>query len=73
MNYDGVEGLFRVHKLNEAGLEKCRESADMFEGLGKFLCDNIDDSRHLSIAFTKLEEASFFAKKAIAIDPENQL
>lgn len=64
--------LFQVHKLNEAGLQKAQELAEQFNNVATFL-DGIADGREKSIALTKLEEACFFAKKSIAIDPENQL
>lgn len=58
---------FKFHKLNREGVQKATLIADEFT---KFLdalesiCGN--DGRYMAIVRTKLEEASFFAKKAIA-------
>ena len=62
---------FRVHMLNDAGKEKAKGIAEAFdECLGKLevLCA---PGRELAIVRTKLEEACFFAKKAMANDPAN--
>lgn len=61
---------FRVHKLNPGGLQKAQSLAEAFD---KLLTDlNLPEGRYKSLVITKLEEASFFAKKAIAIDSANQ-
>lgn len=65
--------LFAVHKLNEAGMSKAQELADKFNELTELIDSFAADGRSKSIAFTKLEEASFFAKKAMAENPVNQL
>lgn len=36
------------------------------------ICSNSDAGREMAIVRTKLEEASFFAKRAMAMNPENQ-
>ncbi len=72
---------FEVHILNETGIEKAKSIANLFD---KFL-DELRDitvgiredgvpytSREFSVVKTKLEEASFFAKKIIAKDKANQ-
>lgn len=64
---------FKVHKLNADGLAKAKLLADTFT-------DTIDciericgtGGREMAIVRTKLEEASFFAKKAMASQAENQ-
>lgn len=64
---------FQVHRLNPGGLEKAESIAQVFdEALTKLkaLCP---DGRHFAIVKTKLEEASFFAKKSMACDPGNQI
>jgi hypothetical protein len=65
--------LFQVHKLNPAGIQKGQEIAtafdDLLHKLGTY-CER--ECREFSIVKTKLEEASFYAKKAMAIKPENQ-
>lgn len=63
---------FAVHILNEPGKVKAALIADVFdECLEKLLKINPDSSREMSLVRTKLEEASFFAKKAMASKSEN--
>lgn len=64
--------LFKVHLLNENGLAKAKELADAFEALWTAIEVIVPQGRELSLVKTKLEEASFFAKKGIAQLPENQ-
>lgn len=63
---------FQVHLLNSIGIERA-------EAIGKLFSDTLDGiealipaGRERSLVVTKLQEASFFAKRAIAIDPNNQ-
>jgi hypothetical protein len=65
---------FRVHRLNEGGLKKCEELAVAFSST----LDLIDalaplPSREKSVAITNLEQASAWAKRALAQNPENWL
>jgi hypothetical protein len=65
--------LFAYHKLNESGQTRAQEIAHAFTVLLtaiESLCPH--ESREMSIVRTKLEEASFFAKKAMAKDTVNQ-
>jgi hypothetical protein len=63
---------FEVHMLNESGRVKAAAIASAFdECMDKLLKVNPEPSREMSIARTKLEEACFFAKKAMASRPEN--
>lgn len=65
---------FEVHLLNTDGCVKAGNIATAFNTLLTELEQMIGlDGREMSIVRTKLEEASFFAKKAMAIRPENQL
>ena len=64
---------FQVHILNEQGIKRAQSLATQFtrflntiEGLSG------TDGREMAIVRTKLEEASFFAKKALASRAENQ-
>jgi len=66
------EHLFKFHKLNEEGKTKAIEIAEVFSDLLSHLESIIPEGRELSIVRTKLEEACFFAKKGMAIRPENQ-
>lgn len=62
---------FEVHLLNEGGIRRAKEIALAFDGLLNHLKDLCPEGRELAIVKTKLEEASFFAKKSMAIDPLN--
>lgn len=57
---------FAVHMLNEMGKIKASEIANAFDACLERLKAVCPESRELSIAKTKLEEACFFAKKAMA-------
>ena len=64
---------FGVHRLNEHGLSLADVLATAFSN---FLTE-IEGiagtgGREMAIVRTKLEEASFFAKKAMASQPQNQ-
>ncbi len=60
---------FKVHILNEVGIERACAVAVDFDVLLEQLKDYVPEGREFSIVKTKLEEACFFAKKAIANDP----
>lgn len=62
---------FEVHILNERGRRAAKEIALKFDGLMTFLSMNLPEGREMSIVATKLEEACFFAKKAMASQIEN--
>jgi len=64
--------LFQVHRLNSVGMAKAQSLAFNFEVLLDFIERNAPEGRELAIVRTKLEEASFFAKKAMAMQQENQ-
>ena len=68
---------FQVHILNDAGIDKAKCLGEAFS---EFL-DKIEsfipqtpsqNGREMALVKTKLQEASFFAKRAIAVLPENQ-
>lgn len=63
---------FAVHMLNEDGKLKAGIIADAFSELLNVLEAQCMAGRELSIVKTKLEEACFFAKKAMAINLANQ-
>ena len=64
---------FAVHKLNEDGMNKAKKIADIFDSTLTNLEELCMSCREFSIVKTKLEEACFFAKKAMAINLINQL
>lgn len=70
-----IRDEFNVHLLNEQGKEKAKKIAKKFSMFLNWLespkvCGFA--GREMAIVRTKLEEASFFAKKAMAIQKENQ-
>jgi len=63
---------FEVHMLNADGKSKAATIAQTFDTcLSTLLAVVPDPSREMSLCRTKLEEACFFAKKAMACKPEN--
>lgn len=65
-----VAEQFAFHKLNEQGQQKSINIANDFNQLVERLA--LPEGRYKSLVLTKLEEACFFAKKAMATRPENQ-
>lgn len=62
---------FQVHMLNDDGKSKAKQIAMAFDGLLAELATLCPAGRELALVTTKLEEACFFAKKAMANDPAN--
>jgi hypothetical protein len=62
---------FKVHLLNEAGLAKAKQLEDAFTTLLASIEQIVPVSRERSLVVTKLQEASFWAKRGIAVLPEN--
>lgn len=70
-----MNALFQTHILNDAGIAKARRLGELFNDLLIHVEDITADgrnSREFSLAKTHLEEACFFAKKAMAQSPHNQ-
>jgi hypothetical protein len=72
-----MNAAFQVHILNEQGVKKSQEIADRFDSffsdiLALSTFDGRNYGRNIEVVRTKLEEASFFTKKAMAELPENQ-
>lgn len=65
-----VRDEFAVHMLNESGIEKAKALAEGFSVLLE-ACETFA-GRDVAIVRTKLQEASFFAKLAMACRAENQ-
>ena len=64
---------FKVHLLNYQGITKAVQMAEAFDVLLNIIEPMCEDGRCLSIVKTKLEEASFFAKKGMALTTVNQM
>lgn len=62
---------FQVHMLNDKGKAKAKEIAECFDRCLTGLKLHCPEGRELALVKTKLEEACFFAKKAMANQPEN--
>lgn len=67
-----MDPLFEVHMLNDSGKQKALAIAVAFDKLLNELDSYMVEGRAASIVRTKLEEACFFAKKAMASRKENQ-
>ena len=68
-----VRDEFRVHLLNPEGIEVAKELAVIFtSALNRIESLVGTDGREMSLVRTKLEEASFFAKKSMAVRPRFQ-
>lgn len=68
---DNMDAAFEVHKLNDVGISKAGEIAFKFDKLLSELSIFCLPGRELDLVKINLEEACFFAKKAMAINPEN--
>lgn len=63
---------FKVHRLNEDGLRKAEALADAFSQCLETVEKLVPPGRERSLVVTKMQEACFFAKRGIAVNPENQ-
>jgi hypothetical protein len=65
---------FEVHWLNEGGKVKANNLAIIFSDcLTKLEKECGAEGREMALVKTKLQEASFFAKRAMAVKVENQV
>lgn len=62
---------FQVHMLNDAGKARATAIAESFDRCLSEILTLCPPGRELALVRTKLEEASFFAKKSMASLPEN--
>ncbi len=68
-----IHEAFTVHRLNPEGLAKAEQMAEAFTVLMATLDGMIPSCRERSLVVTKLQEAAFFAKRSMALDPANQV
>jgi len=64
--------MFKVHMLNHKGIEKAVQIEHAFDTLVNKIHTSIEDDRCKALMLTKLEEASFYAKKGMAMGKINQ-
>ena len=64
---------FKVHLLNEQGLKLASDLGDVFSKALTEIEALLPAGRERALVITKLQEASFFAKRGIALDPKNQV
>lgn len=69
-----IRDEFKVHLLNEEGIDNAKALAAHFSVFLSTIEELCGDAApcEMAIVRTKLQEASFFAKRAMAMDPENQ-
>ena len=71
-----MEKLFTYHKLNAMGQRKAELVASTFDSAYETLCRTVGaelvKTREFALVRTKLQEACFFAKNLVSIQPENQ-
>jgi NCAIR mutase (PurE)-related protein len=63
--------LFDTHKLNEKGFEEVRVFKSKMGEAVRNVLETIPNGREKALFTTKIEEAMFFATKAIASNPDN--
>lgn len=69
---DNIRQEFQVHLLNETGISKAAQLGCIFSEALEKIEAIVPAGRERALIITKLQEASFFAKRAIATIPENQ-
>ncbi len=68
-----IRNEFQVHRLNDEGMARANDLARLFsEFLSGVECHTGTEGRDVAIVRTKLQEASFYAKRAMASHVENQ-
>lgn len=68
-----INELFDVHMLNDEGRAKAIGIAMSFTTLLEQLEAVVPNGREMSIVRTHLQDACFYAKRGMAIQPSNQL
>jgi hypothetical protein len=64
---------FSVHLLNDTGIGKAAEIADAFSDLLDKLETIIPAGRERSLVVTKLQEAAFWAKRGMSVNPSHHV
>ena len=64
---------FQTHLLNERGLVAVSDVGQVFSDMLDKIETLIPPGRERAIVITKLQEACFFAKRAVAVLPDNMI
>ncbi len=73
--------MFEVHRLNAGGFSRAEDLAQAFDDVEQRMSEAVGPiadggrgvgGRELALARTKLQEACFWAKRAMALQVENQ-
>lgn len=64
---------FTVHRLNDRGLQRAEAIAEAFGDLLARVDDLVEVTYERHLIVEKLQEACFFSKRSIALEPKNQL
>ena len=64
--------LVKKHKLTKDGENMIKEVNQGFSAFLEFIDSYLPNKREKSIALTKIQEASFFASRAIVVDTQYQ-
>ena len=71
-----IRDEFKVHILNEVGVEKAEEIAkaysDLLNKIEALIPTTADNARELAIMKTDLQRSAFHAKRAMALHPAHQ-
>lgn len=68
-----IRNEFQVHILNDDGVAKAKAIAEIYTTALDALDKLVPDSRERSLMVTTMQESAFWAKRGIAVDPNNQL
>jgi hypothetical protein len=68
-----MAGEFSVHRLNSNGLAKADTLAAAFAACLAAVSEYLGPGRELALVVTKLQEACFYAKRGIALQPFNRV
>ncbi len=63
---------FQVHRLNDSGFTKAEELGVIFSDALEEIEKIVPAGSERALVITKLQEACFFAKRAMALDLANQ-
>lgn len=64
---------FNVHILNDQGIALAKQVAEIFSAALDQIESIIPPGRERALVATKLQEAAFFAKRGVALQPDNQI